>query len=507
MTDSGSAPAPAPPDGADAGRTAEDVAKVAKVAQAFGGFASAKAPGVAEPMKVVVVGFSGKDVNEADVPELARQLAETQVPVAVRLRRDTKLSAAAYRQLFTIPNLREINADNENSLQAVKEHPGSERIERLILSGPTLTDLGVLTRFPNVRSLGVYSNSLTGPGVQPLGGLADLESLSLSAQNLTDADLAPLAKLRRLRSVYLFSPKFTTGALAHLAGATGLRSLPFGEGAPKPPYTDQTLSHLARLDKVEELYLNGPEVTDAGLKHLAGMTGLRAVTLKEMTKVTAEGMRVLAALPNLTSLKILRGKCPTAEAFAGLAGAPKLKELTCEPGSDGYLTTVGRLPAVEDLSVTNFYPDKDFPLTDAGLAGLKGATRLRKFSFSGPIPASNAGFADLAALGELTDLRLVGNSTSITDAGVTALAKLSKLQLLRLDGLPVTDAGVASLADLPDLRSLSLNATGVTSGVADVLARFPKLERVSIQSTKIDYNAVQIKVTFLTKGRVKLMPW
>ncbi len=86
--------------------------------------------------------------------------------------------------------------------------------------------------------------------------------------------------------------------------------------------------------------------------------------------------------------------------------------------------------------------------------------------------------AGLAALGELaaiTELRLSRNQ--ITDRGVSALARLPKLEALNLYGnAGVTDAGVEALGRITTLRQLYLWQTGVTSaGVAKLRAARPDL--------------------------------
>jgi Leucine Rich repeat len=69
-----------------------------------------------------------------------------------------------------------------------------------------------------------------------------------------------------------------------------------------PPYErriDVALVQVGRLRRLEELDLNGLEVTDAGLAHLGGLTSLHTLVLRS-TKVTDAGVKELQrALPNL----------------------------------------------------------------------------------------------------------------------------------------------------------------------------------------------------------------
>lgn len=87
----------------------------------------------------------------------------------------------------------------------------------------------------------------------------------------------------------------------------------------------------------------------------------------------------------------------------------------------------------------------------------------------------DSAMATIAQLPELTHLRLENNS--ITDAGVTALQPLAKLEYLNLYGNSgVTDRSVEALASLPALKEVYLWRTGVTArGVANLQRLRPDL--------------------------------
>ena len=80
----------------------------------------------------------------------------------------------------------------------------------------------------------------------------------------------------------------------------------------------------AKGKPIVSVVLDGPKVTDAGLKHLAGLKQLRALTLGG-TKVTDKGLKHLAGLKQLREL-ILSGTKVTGKGKADLKKAlPKLK--------------------------------------------------------------------------------------------------------------------------------------------------------------------------------------
>ena len=103
------------------------------------------------------------------------------------------------------------------------------------------------------------------------------------------------AKDKPVIGVYLSGPDVTDAGLKHLAGLKRLQHLKlYGTGV-----TDAGLKHLAGLKRLQHLSLYKSEVTDAGLKHLARFKQLKTFNLSK-TKVTAKGKAELKkALPNL----------------------------------------------------------------------------------------------------------------------------------------------------------------------------------------------------------------
>ncbi len=67
-----------------------------------------------------------------------------------------------------------------------------------------------------------------------------------------------------------------------------------------PDVTDDTLSHLKTLSKLQEIDLNNSQITDAGLEILASLPNLQVLRLRK-TKVTDDGFR-----KHLQELKTLR---------------------------------------------------------------------------------------------------------------------------------------------------------------------------------------------------------
>jgi hypothetical protein len=92
-----------------------------------------------------------------------------------------------------------------------------------------------------------------------------------------------------------FKMQLTDSGLRHLAGANQLKWLALSH----TEVTDAGLVHLKGLNRLETLFLSGTQVTDAGLVHLEGLHRLKGVSLAN-TRVTEAGVEQLQkALPNL----------------------------------------------------------------------------------------------------------------------------------------------------------------------------------------------------------------
>jgi Leucine rich repeat len=104
--------------------------------------------------------------------------------------------------------------------------------------------------------------------------------------------------------------------------------------------------------------------------------------------------------------------------------------------ANGDLVVLDKLHYVTTLSL------EATPLTDAGLAHLKGMTQLKRLSL---------------------------RRTKITDAGLANLEGLSSLEELDLEYVPLTNQSIPHLAALGGLRKLYVGPSGPTEGGLDTL--------------------------------------
>lgn len=109
-----------------------------------------------------------------------------------------------------------------------------------------------------------------------------------------DSQLALLTDLEHLRSLHLGGTDVTDEGLRHLAGMASLQRLHLE----KTKVSDAGLAHLAGLESLSYLNLYQTGVTDSGLVHLEGLASLRNLYLWQ-TEVTPEGAEKLRqALPD-----------------------------------------------------------------------------------------------------------------------------------------------------------------------------------------------------------------
>jgi hypothetical protein len=189
-------------------------------------------------------------------------------------------------------------------------------------------------------------------------------------------------------------------------------------------FDDDALARFIKTygDRAWGLYLSNTGVTDAGLRHLAGLSHLELLAIGNidprhappgavlpLNTITDAGLVHLRGLTSLSSLTL--GGLPITD-----AGLEAVKDLTNLGGLYLDRTRVrgpglGKLKSLAGLAV--LYLDGS-AVTDAGLAALKGATNLQFLSLAG-VPLSGDGLSHLKALPKLNRLDVQGCSLSLED--------------------------------------------------------------------------------------------
>lgn len=173
-----------------------------------------------------------------------------------------------------------------------------------------------------------------------IAGYTPLRSLSL--RGITDADVRRLGGLQNLQSLGLYDSPITDEACATIGRFPLLQNLWFenGAGPLSAQITDEGLKSLAGLSQLRSLNLHSSEITDDGLAQIGQLTALTHMTLID-TQIRGHGLSHLSQLPGLRYLQLqnspLEGDC-----LQRLAACPSLQILALY----GSTVTDDMLPAL-----------------------------------------------------------------------------------------------------------------------------------------------------------------
>jgi hypothetical protein len=272
-------------------------------------------------------------------------------------------------------------------------------------------------RWRSLLALSLLATVLTfvGLALSP-GGLQLLTEPFSSRQGLlSDADLRQIDEIKKLGGeahILEWTPRFLG-----LFGGHGLLTISFHGKS----FDDAALAQFVRTygDRVSRLYLSNTGLTDAGLRHLAGLPYLQYLAIGNID--LPRHVRPGTTLPLNTVTD---------------AGLVHLKGLT----------------SLRDLNLGGL------PVTDVGLDTVKdlpnlGALYLDRTRVLGP------GLGRLKSLPGLAVLYLDGSA--VTDGGLSHLKGAKNLQFLSLAGIPLTGRGLTHLKTLPKLNRLDINGCGL----------------------------------------------
>jgi len=287
--------------------------------------------------------------------------------------------------------------------------------------------------------------------------------------------LEDIEHLTGLRALTLHAPGYHS-ALGTYWGAGG--SLAF---------SDRDLESLQQLRSLRRLDLSNANFPDAALRHIEGLKSLRVVDLSS-TNVTDAGIERLAAMPQLAAIDLSQVRL-SAKGLSYLKRLPALQELSLGPVSATFpgleqlqhLTALTRLRIeitdASDDALRRFRPppnlkhlelESKHPVTDAGLTSLAGLGRLESLKLWLPVKITGGGleeFGDLESLKELAIRRV----EDATDEGLASLAGLTQVERLRVFSIPDVAALLRHLERQPNLVELTV------TGDLDPRAEIPKL--------------------------------
>jgi len=345
-------------------------------------------------------------------------------------------------------------------------------------------------------------------------GLTGLKVLHLSNTNITYKGLRHLKQLQSLNYLELSSGRLDDRALPHIAELTSLETLVFGFRV-----TDDGLRHLAPLNNLKELFLwvndiGGPglrhlaelpnlhylclngtnyggkcKFTDSSLEYLEDVKSLRKIRLARGLQITDAGVAHLANLAGLEGLN-LYGHPITNAGLAHLKSLNSLKELDLRKTkiSSGALMQLRQMKSLEYLKLPSSVTDS---VTDADMAYLGELDKLKCLHVGiGDGRITDAGLSHVAKLHRLEELSISGKD--ITDAGMSHIAKLTNLKFLKLWTDQVTNAGLAKLTTLKSLKKLYIYQGSLTTSGLAHLNELPNLTELIVRDIKQDSKPLNI---------------
>ncbi|KAI3355383.1 hypothetical protein L3Q82_018218 [Scortum barcoo] len=316
--------------------------------------------------------------------------------------------------------------------------------------------------------------------LRQLRAFTALKHLSLvNSPLITDSGLSILSSLVKLQYLNLAScSKLTDSCLQHI---TGLKSLCFlSLDQTKVTDVGMVLYLQSAPSCLSQLSLNQTAVTEATLVVLpACVPQLRLLSIKQ-TKV-----KDVSALANLSSLQTLNldGTEVTENSLEHLASHPSLSSLSL--GGISVADGNQALQIISGLKLTHLTLPGRHSVTDGGLSFLSRLCLLLELDLTDYTQVTDQGVSQLSTMTRLKKLSL--SNTQVTDAGLPSLRGLQELQELCLDRTAVTSRGVAELITcLPHLQVLGLASTRVGDTVVRRgLIRCNQLVKLNLSRTRI----------------------
>ena len=356
------------------------------------------------------------------------------------------------------PDMYALSIEDSEALTSIAPVAGLKKLRQISLSLEKVADFSPLAGLALLEHLDVSCEALS--DLKWMKGLAKLEAVKVDGSPSADAaakkvvSFEGLPSLPGLRGVQL-SGHAPADLTPLVAAFPNLVKLDLSNCAIKD------LAPLARLAKLEELSLYGAQVRD--FSPLAGCPAL------ESLNYYATKGADYSTLGALKQIKELKGGLTELADISWMAGMKNLKafDVFSEKVTDyAPLASTG----VERLQIWNMRVPQDLTSLGAartlvklklwdlndlkGAAALAGLTGLAKLTLDG-VNAKSGGPVDLAFLGKLSALKeLVIDGSKVAGFDAVAGCKaLEKVEIRKNEGI----SSLAGLKKLPKLKSLTVS--------------------------------------------------
>lgn len=322
----------------------------------------------------------------------------------------------------------------------------------------------------NVRAQGdgfLCSFSEHADGIELLPELGDVRILKLNSTDVSDDQFQVVSQLRGLESLYIQdTDRLTDRAFTHLAGLKHLQVIA-ADG--NDQLTDAALRELRPLTQLRDLTLvDNTRITDQGLSHLRGMKQLENLEIG-----TSPGWSETTFFS--PSLKISSGLQPNTERIdvtdAGLRHLSGLTELLFLRLSGTKISDAG-LAQLQQLKQLRTLDLSHTDITKAGIEQLRGCSQLEWLKLNLCFAIDDKALEQVANFGKLDELDLFG-ARLVSDAGIEHLTALP-LKSLDLRYTNVSDSAIVHLKEMKNLKTLDISDTKITEkGQQELEAALP----------------------------------
>ena len=246
----------------------------------------------------------------------------------------------------------------------------------------------------------------------------------------------------------------------------------------------------AKLPSLRAIICTGPDVTSEAVAVLKGHPRLEKLAATDRSAIGDAGIEALVSVPNLMDLTLERSEITDA-AYANLAKMKKLKYVRA-PLTKTTDVGVKQLADATQIELLDFRDCTG--VSDEGVAALNKLTKVRSFKVWGRQITDKS----LSVFGQMTNMASLGlQDTAVTGTG-NALAPLTKLTDLDVFRSTFNDDGLKSVAGAKGMKVLKLRDCKVTAEGLKVLSGFANLERLDLSESRADDSTLET-ISGLTK--------
>ncbi|MEX2216301.1 MAG: hypothetical protein WD768_19475 [Phycisphaeraceae bacterium] len=279
--------------------------------------------------------------------------------------------------------------------------------------------------------------------------------------------------------------------------------------------TDARLERLKHVPFLRYLFINGGEISEAGMKAICQLRYLTIVSLQKV-KVTPQAIPILATLPPGTvvhvygegidmkavdraaaeRLSVMDKLSPQEQTAAASQyiryfehgwrepGPPKVAPFSQAGITDAEMRLLAALPELETVVVTVS------DITSKGLSYLSGMKHLKQLELWDTKVESLVPITDCIALQVLNVFPEYG--TTMGDAGTAGLEKLVNLTEVYLNDDAISDATIKRFATLTKLKKLDLSAIELKEETSlAALANLKAMEHLTLNAGTFSDQALQ----------------